>query len=544
MSQQLPRTRRCPAALTYICHGPTRKGKFDPNAAKALGVKPGPLFGRLQRGETISLEDGSAVQPDQVMAPDIPGHIFIVVDCPNVDYIDGLLASREFDSYQDTTDTARQPKLVVHLIGDDVLQDPRYQEWMNRFSTSTEHVVSSERVCAQPVLFRSHAVSQLKLSQLDDEIFPVPYYNNLPSEPLPEGLRATACRNMLKFQLEPKAGFAKDDAVIFDHLSHPDETSPEYKEAVVRARQAAGSKPVDAFPGDKVHIVTLGTGSSLPAKYRNVSATLVKIPGFGSIMLDAGEGTLGQMMRRFGDALDDELNAIRCIFVSHLHADHHLGVIQLLRRHRQEKPVHVIAPRVFENWLREYSDVEQFATNMHVIQNEHILPGKEPHGYVLESLDQLRQALGLQAVNAVEVVHCRWAYGLSVTHASGWKLVYSGDTRPCDSLVRAGQDATLLIHEATMEDGMQAEARTKRHATVGEAIDMGKKMNARFTLLNHFSQRYPKVPTLSDDHNNACFSFDLMSVNIQQLAFLPKYTEAIRLLFNETAQADEDESGQ
>lgn len=70
------------------------------------------------------------------------------------------------------------------------------------------------------------------------------------------------------------------------------------------------------------------------------------------------------------------------------------------------------------------------------------------------------------------------------------------------------------------------------------------RMNARFTLLNHFSQRYPKVPTLSDDHSNACFSFDLMSVNIQQLAFLPKYTEAIRLLFNETAPADEDESVQ
>lgn len=72
-----------------------------------------------------------------------------------------------------------------------------------------------------------------------------------------------------------------------------------------------------------------------PILHLSVSATLVKIPGFGSIMLDAGEGTLGQMMRRFGDALDDELNAIRCIFVSHLHADHHLGVIQLLRRHRQ-----------------------------------------------------------------------------------------------------------------------------------------------------------------------------------------------------------------
>lgn len=64
-----------------------------------------------------------------------------------------------------------------------------------------------------------------------------------------------------------------------------------------------------------------------------VSATLVHIPGNSSIMLDAGEGTLGQMMRIFGrERMDLELQRISCIFISHLHADHHLGVIQLLKR--------------------------------------------------------------------------------------------------------------------------------------------------------------------------------------------------------------------
>lgn len=141
-------------------------------------------------------------------------------------------------------------------------------------------MISTESVCAQPVLFRSHAISQLKLSQLNDQVFPIPHYNNLPNKPLPEGLRATPSRNMLKFELEPKAGFAKDDAVVFDHTTHPDETSTEYKEEVVRARQAAELTPVDAFSGDKVHIVTLGTGSSLPAKYRNGI-----FPSFASCMI-------------------------------------------------------------------------------------------------------------------------------------------------------------------------------------------------------------------------------------------------------------------
>lgn len=39
---------------------------------------------------------------------------------------------------------------------------------------------------------------------------------------------------------------------------------------------------------------------------------------------------------------------------------------------------------------------------------------------------------------AVPVVHCADAYGLVLTHVSGWKVVYSGDTRPCPDLASAG----------------------------------------------------------------------------------------------------------
>lgn len=43
------------------------------------------------------------------------------------------------------------------------------------------------------------------------------------------------------------------------------------------------------------------------------------------------------------------------------------------------------------------------------------------------------------------VVHCADAWGLVLHHSSGWRLVYSGDTRPCDALVREGIGATLLV---------------------------------------------------------------------------------------------------
>jgi ribonuclease Z len=41
---------------------------------------------------------------------------------------------------------------------------------------------------------------------------------------------------------------------------------------------------------------------------------------------------------------------------------------------------------------------------------------------------------------------------------------------PCTDLVEAGKDATLLIHEATMEDEMVDQALFKGHSTLGQAI--------------------------------------------------------------------------
>ena len=54
----------------------------------------------------------------------------------------------------------------------------------------------------------------------------------------------------------------------------------------------------------------------------------------------------------------------------------------------------------------------------------------------------------------------------------GWKLTFSGDTKPCENLVKMGQNSDLLIHEATMEDGWETEAEKKRHSTTSQAIQV------------------------------------------------------------------------
>lgn len=50
-----------------------RPGRFHLEAACRLGVPEGPMFGRLQHGEAVTLPDGTAVLPEQVLGPGRPG---------------------------------------------------------------------------------------------------------------------------------------------------------------------------------------------------------------------------------------------------------------------------------------------------------------------------------------------------------------------------------------------------------------------------------------------------------------------------------------
>jgi ribonuclease Z len=64
-------------ALGYAYVEPERPGRFDPQAARGLGISDDRDFGRLQRGETISV-DGSEVRPDQVMGEPRPGRKVVI----------------------------------------------------------------------------------------------------------------------------------------------------------------------------------------------------------------------------------------------------------------------------------------------------------------------------------------------------------------------------------------------------------------------------------------------------------------------------------
>ena len=64
-------------ALGYALVEDERPGRFDPEAARRLGIAPGPAFSRLQEGEEVRGSDG-VVAPDQVMGPPRPGRRVVV----------------------------------------------------------------------------------------------------------------------------------------------------------------------------------------------------------------------------------------------------------------------------------------------------------------------------------------------------------------------------------------------------------------------------------------------------------------------------------
>jgi len=67
------RTAHSVPSLGYCLREDARPGRFNRAKATELGVPPGPLFGRLQRGETVEVESGKTVRPEDVMGPSRAG---------------------------------------------------------------------------------------------------------------------------------------------------------------------------------------------------------------------------------------------------------------------------------------------------------------------------------------------------------------------------------------------------------------------------------------------------------------------------------------
>jgi ribonuclease Z len=65
-------------ALGYVIEEDEKPGRFDLEKAKSLGVTPGPDFGRLQKGQSVSTADGREVKPEEVLGPSRRGRKVVI----------------------------------------------------------------------------------------------------------------------------------------------------------------------------------------------------------------------------------------------------------------------------------------------------------------------------------------------------------------------------------------------------------------------------------------------------------------------------------
>ena len=397
----LPPTTPAHESMCYIVKNHPQRGKFLPDKAVALGVRPGQKFSFLSKGQSVEAEDGSIVTPEMVLAPGREGGGFAMLEIPSHEYVDSLISRPEWSSKSLMNGVG----VVIWILGPGVAEISRLRDFWKKHS-HLEHIVSSVDCCSNELTYRKVAEQTMRLHQVDPIRFPPLVFNN---DDLPQpSTRATGvaaditplfspARVGKMIQLEPRIE-------ILDYSIRPPinpaeiyaATDPRVLDLGAQARtmiEAATSETVadkmqGKVPSRDAEIIALGTGSALPSKYRNVSATLLRVPGYGSYLFDCGENTLGQLRRAYTDPeLKEILRDLKMIWISHLHADHHLGTVSVIKawyeevwgreiatsmnvgpnstreeilQALREKRLFVVSDSAMTDWLAEYAMAEDF----------------------------------------------------------------------------------------------------------------------------------------------------------------------------------------
>lgn len=183
-------------------------------------------------------------------------------------------------------------------------------------------------------------------------------------------------------------------------------------------------------------LTVLGCSGSVPGPDSPASGYLVRAAGT-SVVLDLGNGALGALQHHL-DPFE-----VSALLLSHLHADHCADVAGLTvyrryhprRPHARLLPLHGpsdIAERLVAAYATDVDD--RLVTDLTDVFAFH------PYGPPVE--------MGPLEISTARVDHPCEAYALRITEG-GRSLVYSGDTGPCDALVRVAEGADLLLVEAS-----------------------------------------------------------------------------------------------
>lgn len=553
----------------------------------------------------------------------------------------------------------------VHLSSYEVISCRSYQTWIRRFGDETSHIFAGRQSNHNIALtsFLAASLYAQKLHQIASNLITFMEVDDMePTTALSLRSRHIIGKPLLKYHVKPIKAMPVEDILASSMISMNieleefkgrirgdkveltrklqsiddsktqimqwmlDHESYEYESTAIDAwdQLQLDDQRVSSFLRQKdVSIWFLGTACAIPSKYRNVSGILIDIASSDSYMLlETGEGTWQQLVRMsfhrqrstasartidIGIITKEISRRLKLIWISHHHADHHLGLITIITERWRclckpsngqaidPQPITIIAPPSVLQFLEEYSQIHAWMRDAYIGVSIRLLDPYEStearqlpeyDNPVDESLGSFGQSYGrkgrhrnindndmmtlqrakeiwssmnIEEISNVRVIHCPHAYGVSVSIKSQdnpsepnhiekgpFKIVYSGDTRPSLDLIHIGKDASVLIHEATFEDDMVADAEAKRHSTISEAMTVAKAMNSYRLILTHFSQRYRSVPSVpSQSRLNVVMAFDFMCVSMKDLLWAPLLTDVFSEAFPpEDDQEDVEENNQ
>lgn len=503
-------------STSYVLQMLPTRGKFLVDKAKALGVPAGKLFADLSAGRSVTTPESRIVHPEEVLGtPPKPSRV-LIIDAPEQRHLSEAIESAEWlvplKRKREVLECDVVVRVIYCFLGEKV--DPEeLQHLSNKFPNAK--------------LFISHPDFSPDWTTLDSFC---EFENALKSE-LPKHFSALHSAPAKKPDTELCVGrpmVIGQTQGLIEPLKFEDASLADCREVTATAPQKVAEPEV----------VTLGTGASAPSKYRNVSSTLVRLPSGKAIMFDCGEGTWGTLGRLYGpQGAKDVLRELEALYISHMHADHHLGTLSVVQQWLKVNPTGtliLLGPRGLALFINDWAD--EIETNrIKFVDLETTVVGQGYQGRVSEEQrSKASSELGF-SVETCRAIHCPYSYNVAITYDSnsnnnGFKVAYSGDTRPNPFFAKIGQHCDLLIHEATHGDDLQEDAVSKRHSTISEALDIANQMNARNVVLTHISQRYPRLPELPTVMTS-CFGFDCMRSRLSEINDLrmaiPKIRELI-----------------
>ena len=267
-------------------------------------------------------------------------------------------------------------------------------------------------------------------------------------------------------------------------------------------------------------VLFLGTAGSMPTVQRAPASLLVRRGG-DRILIDCGEGTQRQLLRSVG------LPDIEHVFLTHYHADHFLGLPGMLKTFAlrgREVPLTIYGPRglhslmsdlrriygklTYEVRLQELEPSEAVAfdgfrsaptpcvhrargARLRAVRGRAARPLRPRSARASSAFPRARRSAGSSAARPSRRTGGSSQPGDVMGDARpGRRLVFTGDTEPCEATVAVASGAQLLVHDGTFAEEEVERARQTGHSTARQAAEVARDAGVSLLALTHLSSRY------------------------------------------------------